>query len=172
MPEQPISSEEKASLGSTVSNVESEKPEEENKSAADSELSAAEAPGESGSAQGDAATPAAQTQSVEPAGPVNVEQVEQEIIQVLKTVYDPEIPVNIYELGLIYNVAIAESGDVDVKMTLTSPACPVAGSLPPEVQYKIQEIPGTREVRVDLVWDPPWNMSMMTEAARLQLGLF
>lgn len=104
--------------------------------------------------------------------PIDRDELEQEIIKVLKTVYDPEIPVNIYEMGLIYNMAISEDGVVDVKMTLTSPACPVAGTLPPEVQMKIGQVPGVKEARIDLVWDPPWDMTRMTEAARLQLGMF
>jgi FeS assembly SUF system protein len=104
--------------------------------------------------------------------PAEIERVEAEIIQALESCYDPEIPVNIYELGLIYDVDIKPSGAVTVKMTLTSPACPVAGSLPPEVETKIRFIPGVTSARVDLVWEPPWDKNMMSEAARLQLGLF
>ncbi len=94
------------------------------------------------------------------------------VIEVLKTVYDPEIPVNIYELGLIYKLEIDDDGVVKIEMTLTSPMCPVAGSLPPEVQYKVGTLEGVKEVRLDLVWDPPWTMDRMSEAARLQLGMF
>ena len=94
------------------------------------------------------------------------------IVEALKTVYDPEIPVNIYELGLIYDVDLQEGGAVHVKMTLTSPACPVAGSLPGEVQTKIEDVPGVTSAEIELVWDPVWNPSMMSEAARLQLGMF
>ena len=97
---------------------------------------------------------------------------ENEIVEALKTVYDPEIPVNIYELGLIYDVDLQEGGAVLIKMTLTSPACPVAGSLPGEVKKKIEEVPGVTSADVELVWDPVWNPSMMSEAARLQLGMF
>lgn len=97
---------------------------------------------------------------------------EEKIIEVLRTVYDPEIPVNIYELGLVYGIDISPAGEVTVRMTLTSPMCPVAGSLPPEVEYKVLSIPGVTSARAELVWDPPWNPDMMTEAARLQLGLF
>ena len=104
--------------------------------------------------------------------PEDIERIETEIIEALQSCYDPEIPVNIYELGLIYDVDIKPSGAVTVKMTLTSPACPVAGSLPPEVETKIRFIPGVTSARVDLVWEPPWEKNMMTEAARLQLGLF
>lgn len=95
-----------------------------------------------------------------------------EVIEALRTVYDPEIPVNIYELGLVYEVAVSEDSDVDVKMTLTSPGCPVAGTLPPEVQEKVAAIPGVEEARVEVVWDPPWSMEMMSEDARLELGLW
>jgi FeS assembly SUF system protein len=94
------------------------------------------------------------------------------VIDVLRTCYDPEIPVNIYELGLIYKIEVDESASVIVRMTLTSPMCPVAGTLPGEVEQKVQNIPGVNAVNIDLVWDPPWNPSMMTEAAKLQLGFF
>ena len=97
---------------------------------------------------------------------------ENEIVEQLKSVFDPEIPVNIYELGLIYDVDIQPGGDVHIKMTLTSPACPVAGSLPGEVQRKVEEVPGVASADIELVWDPAWNPSMMSEAARLQLGMF
>ncbi len=94
------------------------------------------------------------------------------VIEVLKSVYDPEIPVNIYELGLIYSVNTDENGKVIVEMTLTSPACPVAGSLPPEVEGKIRSIPGVTDCTVKVVWDPPWGMHMMSEEAKLQLNLY
>lgn len=94
-----------------------------------------------------------------------------EVIDVLKTIYDPEIPVNIYELGLIYDIDIDESNFVAIKMTLTSPACPVAGTLPPEVESKAGMVPGVSGSKVDLVWDPPWDMSKMSDAAKLQLNL-
>ena len=98
--------------------------------------------------------------------------VENEIVEALKTVFDPEIPVNIYELGLIYDIDIQAEGAVQVKMTLTSPGCPVAGSLPGEVRDKVAGVPGVTSVDVELVWDPSWNPSMMSEAARLELGMF
>lgn len=104
--------------------------------------------------------------------PANASDVENSIVEALRTVYDPEIPVNIYELGLIYDVDLQEGGAVHIKMTLTSPACPVAGSLPGEVQTKIEEVPGVTSAEIELVWDPVWNPSMMSEAARLQLGMF
>ena len=95
----------------------------------------------------------------------------QRIIEEIETIYDPEIPVNIYELGLIYDLLIDEENNVIVHMTLTSPACPVAGTLPGDVQAKIKNVPGVNNVMVELVWDPPYNMYMMSDAARLQLGL-
>ena len=101
---------------------------------------------------------------------VDVKALEQDVIEVLKTIYDPEIPVNIYELGLIYNVNVAEDGHVDVEMTLTTPGCPVAATFPGTVEAAIRQIPNVSEVLVELVWDPPWNREMMSEAARLQLG--
>ena len=93
------------------------------------------------------------------------------VIEVLRTVYDPEIPVDIYELGLVYGVDVDEGGQVKVTMTLTSPMCPVAESLPPEVEAKVRGVPGVGGAEVDLVWDPPWDPSRMSDAARLQLGM-
>lgn len=95
-----------------------------------------------------------------------------EVIETLRSVFDPEIPVNIYDLGLVYDVDVSTQGKVDIRMTLTSPACPVAGTLPPEVQTKVAAIPGVAEAVVDVVWDPPWNMDMMSEEAKLELGFF
>lgn len=97
---------------------------------------------------------------------------EERVIAALRGVFDPEIPVNIYELGLIYDLQIDPSGAVAIRMTLTSPACPVAGALPGEVQARVQAVPGITSASVELVWDPPWEMSRMSEEARLQLGLF
>lgn len=102
--------------------------------------------------------------------PVNPEALQPKVIDALRTCFDPEIPVNIYELGLIYDVAVDPQGAVAVRMTLTSPGCPVAGTLPGEVQTKIKSIPGVTDARVDLVWDPPWGPDRMSEAAKLQLG--
>jgi FeS assembly SUF system protein len=93
------------------------------------------------------------------------------ILEALRTVYDPEIPVNIYELGLIYEIAIDAENRVKVKMTLTAPGCPVAGSLPVEVERKIEGIPEVKDAEVELVWDPPWDKSRMSEAALLDLGM-
>ena len=94
-----------------------------------------------------------------------------QIVQQLKTVFDPEIPVDIYELGLIYKVKLDEDGAVAIRMTLTSPMCPAAEELPPEVESKARSVPGVSSVTLDLVWDPPWNPGMMSEAAKLELGM-
>jgi len=99
-------------------------------------------------------------------------EIETRIVGVLKSIFDPEIPVNIYDLGLVYGIDADPTGVVVIRMTLTSPGCPVAGSLPPEVEAKVRGIPGVTSCRVELVWDPPWNPSLMSEAARLQLGFF
>jgi FeS assembly SUF system protein len=93
------------------------------------------------------------------------------VVDVLRNIYDPEIPVNIYDLGLIYELKVEPSGEVRVKMTLTAPGCPVAGVLMMEVEDKIRQVVGVKDVKVELVWEPPWDMSRMSEAARLQLGL-
>jgi FeS assembly SUF system protein len=100
-----------------------------------------------------------------------LQELEAKIVAAIRTCYDPEIPVNIHELGLIYGIDIAPDGAVVIRMTLTSPGCPAAGSLPPEVQAKAQAVPGVKSVKVEIVWDPPWEPSRMSEAARLQLGL-
>jgi len=92
------------------------------------------------------------------------------IIEALKQVYDPEIPVDIYELGLIYKLEVHSQNDVRIQMTLTSPACPVAGSLPGEVEAKVRAVEGVGSVNVELVWDPPWSQERMSEAAKLELG--
>ena len=94
------------------------------------------------------------------------------VIEVLETCFDPEIPVNIYELGLIYDIDIDDAAVVAIQMTLTSPACPVAGSLPPEVENKVKNIEGVSSAKVEVIWEPPWTPEKMTEAARLQLGMF
>ena len=99
------------------------------------------------------------------------EKIKQAVIDALHTVYDPEIPVDIYELGLIYEVDVGEEGEVKIVMTLTSPMCPVAESLPPEVEAKARSVEGVKEVALDLVWEPPWSPEMMSEAARLELGM-
>jgi FeS assembly SUF system protein len=93
------------------------------------------------------------------------------VVEALKSIYDPEIPVDIYELGLIYDVAISEDGDAIVTMTLTTPHCPVAESLPQEVELRVLSVPGIRDAEVKLVWDPPWDPSRMSDEARLELGM-
>jgi FeS assembly SUF system protein len=90
---------------------------------------------------------------------------------VLRTVYDPEIPVNIYELGLIYDLAVSDDGVVDIAMTLTAPNCPAAEAIPGEVEARVRAVAGVADAHVALVWDPPWDKSRMSEAARLELGL-
>ena len=105
-----------------------------------------------------------------PAAALDPGKLEEHVVEALKTCYDPEIPVDIYDLGLIYKVDVSDEGDVAVQMTLTSPACPVAGSLPGEVELKLRAVPGVREAKIELVWDPPWDMEMMSEAAKLKLG--
>lgn len=101
-----------------------------------------------------------------------LQQIDDNVIHTIKSCFDPEIPVNIYELGLIYQVKVANSGKVTIKMTLTSPNCPAAQSLPAEVREKVLEINGVSEVEVLIVWDPPWTPSLMSEAAKLELGMF
>jgi FeS assembly SUF system protein len=96
---------------------------------------------------------------------------EERVIDVIRTCYDPEIPVNIYELGLIYDVKVDATGVVRVKMTLTAPNCPAAQSLPIEVETKVGSIEGVTDAEVEVVWDPPWEPSMMSEAAKLQLNM-
>lgn len=96
--------------------------------------------------------------------------IEREVVAALRTCYDPEIPVDIYEMGLIYKIDVDASGKVAIQMTLTTPACPVAGSLPGEVEHKVRGIPGVTSAAIELVWDPPWNPGLMSEAAKLELG--
>lgn len=103
--------------------------------------------------------------------PASLEDLREQVVEAVKTVYDPEIPVNIYELGLIYKVEVNEAHDVQIEMTLTSPNCPAAQSMPAEVEQKTRSIEGVGEVTVDVVWDPPWSPEHMSEAARLELGI-
>ena len=113
----------------------------------------------------------ARAHDVTDSGSIGETILRQQIIAAIETIYDPEIPVNIYELGLIYDLLIDDENNVIIHMTLTSPACPVAGTLPGDVQVKVKNVPGVNNVMVELVWDPPYNMYMMSDAARLQLGL-
>jgi FeS assembly SUF system protein len=101
-----------------------------------------------------------------------MEVTKQQVIDVLQTIYDPEIPVSIYELGLIYEIEILPVNNVQIVMTLTAPGCPAAQSLPVEVDQKVREIEGVNDVHVAVTWNPPWNKSMMSEAAQLELGMF
>jgi FeS assembly SUF system protein len=95
-----------------------------------------------------------------------------QIVKALSKVFDPEIPVNIYDLGLIYEVIVDASNHVGIRMTLTAPACPAAQVLPAEVRKRAAEVPGVTDVKVDIVWDPPWDRDRMSDAAKLQLGMF
>jgi FeS assembly SUF system protein len=101
---------------------------------------------------------------------IQTEALQRKSIDALRTCYDPEIPVNIYDLGLIYGLEVEPSGRVLIRMTLTAPNCPVAGTLPAEVEARVRAVPGVTDVRLDLVWDPPWDRDRMSESARLQLG--
>jgi FeS assembly SUF system protein len=98
-------------------------------------------------------------------------QVETNVIAALRTIYDPEIPVNIYDLGLVYGLDVDAAGKVDIRMTLTAPACPVAETFPGTVEQRLYEVPGVTEVRVELVWEPPWSRDRLSEDAKLSLGL-
>ena len=109
---------------------------------------------------------------VGPADPALTAELQGPIIEVIKTVFDPEIPVDIYELGLIYRVDIDDNRNVDIDMTLTAPGCPVAGEMPGWVENAVSLVPGVGNVTVTMVFDPPWNRSMMSDAARLETGMF
>lgn len=104
--------------------------------------------------------------------PVKTLAIKPHVIEALATVYDPEIPVNIYELGLIYDIIVDANAVVGIRMTLTAPACPAAQTLPVEVEHKIRRIPGVADVKVDVVWDPPWDRDRMSDAAKMALGIF
>ena len=108
------------------------------------------------------------TSETQPASP---EEIRQRVIQELHKVYDPEIPVDIYELGLVYDVSVDAVGKTSIRMTLTSPACPAAEALPPEVETKARGVGGVTGVELELVWDPPWTPERMSEAAKLELGM-
>lgn len=96
---------------------------------------------------------------------------EERVIGILRTCYDPEIPVNIYDMGMIYGIEVSPAGEVGIRMTLTSPNCPVAGSLPGYVESRLKTLPDAKDVKVELVWEPPWNPNMMSAAAKLELGM-
>jgi FeS assembly SUF system protein len=103
--------------------------------------------------------------------PIEKTVLESEVIEAIRTIYDPEIPVNVYDLGLIYNVAIDEEGGVQILMTLTSPMCPVAESLPIDVENMVASVPGVTSSKVDLTWEPPFTLDMVSEDVKLMLGL-
>src|SRR5687767_5667212 len=104
--------------------------------------------------------------------PVKMADIRPQVLEALSTVFDPEIPVNIRELGLIYDVLVDKDGRVGIRMTLTAPACPAAQSLPVEVKNKAGAVPGVTEAKIEIVWDPPWDKDRMSEAAKLQLGMW
>jgi FeS assembly SUF system protein len=112
-----------------------------------------------------------ESQPAPPAGLEPQPDLRERVIEALQSCFDPEIPVNIYELGLVYSIDVSPQGEVAIVMTLTSPACPVAGSLPPEVEAKVRAVPGVTNARVDVVWDPPWTPEKMSEAAKLMLNM-
>jgi len=120
-------------------------------------------PPQPATASGDAATPESNG--------VDTAALKEKVLAAMRTCYDPEIPVNIYDLGLIYDTRVEPTGEVFVKMTLTAPGCPAAGTLPGEVEDKIRVLPTVKDVKVEVIWDPPWDKSKMSEAALLQLGL-
>jgi len=129
------------------------------------------------SALTDEANTAPVTPTAEPALPIEIDEaktleLKPKIVDQLITVFDPEIPVNIYELGLIYDIGVDATGLAVIQMTLTAPGCPAAITLPAEVQGKVKSIDGVSDARVDLVWEPPWDKDRMTDAAKLQLGIF
>ncbi|MEP7264395.1 MAG: SUF system Fe-S cluster assembly protein [Bacteroidota bacterium] len=101
-----------------------------------------------------------------------VKSMRDRVVETLKTCYDPEIPVDIYELGLIYEIRIDEGNDVYIKMTLTSPACPVAETLPPDIENKVRDMPDVNDAKVEVTFDPPWDKDMMSEEAKLELGMW
>lgn len=122
-------------------------------------------------AEAPAANPQAGAPLAEPLTAAQIADLKDRIVAALCTCFDPEIPVNIYELGLIYDILIAPTGEVVIRMTLTSPACPVAGTLPGDVERKLRPLPNVTSVKVVTVWDPPWDKDRMSEAAKLQLGI-
>lgn len=119
-----------------------------------------------------ASSPAADGLDVGPLDPANTAELQQPIIDAIKTVFDPEIPVDIYELGLIYDIIVDANKKVLINMTLTSPACPSAQQIPSEVRWKVKAVPGVIDARVEIAWEPMWTKDRMSEAAKLQLGFF
>jgi FeS assembly SUF system protein len=119
----------------------------------------------------DSATEFLSASSADEGRQAEIDQLSDRVIEALRTVYDPEIPVNIFELGLVYKIDIGDRNDVHIDMTLTSPMCPVAETLPEEVKAKVEAIDGVGAAEVNVIWDPPWNPGMMTEEAQLELGI-
>ena len=119
----------------------------------------------------DDATPT-ETTAAAPLSQAELDRLTDQLVEQLKTVFDPEIPVDIYELGLIYKVDVSDTKDVAIDMTLTAPGCPVAGEMPGWVQDAIMQVPGIKSCHVDLVFDPPWDPSRMSDEAKLQLNMF
>jgi len=117
-------------------------------------------------------TPSATPEVATVEGGEGVQAIHARVIAALRTVFDPEIPVNIYELGLIYDVLVSDDGSTHVRMTLTTPNCPAAEELPPEIETKVRSTQGVTSVQLDLVWEPPWAPEMMSDAAKLELGMF
>ena len=116
-------------------------------------------------------SPGTETSAIQP-DPSKSETLRPKIVEAIQTVFDPEIPVNIWELGLVYDVVVDAAGVAGIRMTLTAPGCPAAQSLPVEVAQKVKAVPGVTDAKVDVVWDPPWDKDRMSDAAKLQLGLW
>jgi|SRR5215204_92948 len=116
--------------------------------------------------------PAAAPEAVFEANPLNTLTLQPALVEAVSKVFDPEIPVNIYELGLIYNLDVDAQNNVQVRMTLTAPACPAAQTIPIDVERRVREVPGVNDVKVAVVWDPPWTRDKMSEAAKLSLGMY
>ena len=135
------------------------------------DTSALTGPGSAAPAGQAAASPSTSAPPIDP-DPVRTLELKPQIVEQLSTVFDPEIPVNIYELGLIYDIAVDRQGLAVIQMTLTAPGCPAAVTLPAEVQGKVKGVDGVSDARVDLVWEPPWDKDRMSDAAKLQLGIF
>lgn len=127
--------------------------------------------GQSPSAASASASGASTVQSDDPSLSLSRKLLEGKIIEILRGIYDPEIPVNIYDLGLIYDISVSDDNAVEIRMTLTAPGCPVAGDIVAEVHSKLQAMEEVKSAEVDLVWDPPWSRDMMSDAAQLDLGL-
>ena len=133
----------------------------------------ADAPPPSTEAQDSAqSTPPGATDAVFTPEPLNTLKFQPALVEAVSKVFDPEIPVNIYELGLIYNMDVDANANVQVKMTLTAPACPAAQTIPIDVERRIREVPGVNDVKVAVVWDPPWTRDKMSDAAKLTLGMY